>query len=301
MVSRDHSLSGFDQSTFARLGELGQDRCDGAGVPRVRVLASHTDRALGVEAFSGRLLGAGRDPTEHDRRDDPSPLHVRETPHRCAVRNAPSPPRPCGAAAMAAAVARRCHASSIAVVTSPIAGFSSFAGDLGDAAVDATGLLGVRLDSALPILAVGRDHFAQDVLRLVHCRWRLDADAGDEAQTIEIAYRLDLPRLLAVSLLSLGPDAAGLFQDRPDLGAAISPAWRVPCGRAGDGNKVQNFRLAIRTVDNDEFAVERLAVAVLGAPAAAVLAGTAGPDVQLQRRDRVLGDHLEVALRCRHR
>ena len=48
------------------LGELRQDRSDGAGVPRFGIEAAHAHNLLGVDLLCDGLFGAGRDPAEQD-------------------------------------------------------------------------------------------------------------------------------------------------------------------------------------------------------------------------------------------
>ena len=63
-----------------RFGELRQDRCDGARVPRIG--AAVADHLFNVEAFRRRLLGAHADPGEYGRRYQPAPLDIREPADR---------------------------------------------------------------------------------------------------------------------------------------------------------------------------------------------------------------------------
>ena len=114
MVSRDHSPSGLTSRRRASPPAP-------AGSPRPRrhptargSRAGHPDGLLGVEAFGGRLLGARRDPAEQDGSDDPAPFDIAQPPDRRARRNDAVDLTTLRAAAMAAAVARRCQMSSIA-------------------------------------------------------------------------------------------------------------------------------------------------------------------------------------------
>src|SRR5262245_17817702 len=109
----------------------------------------------------------------------------------------------------------------------------------------------------MPSLLVRRDHVVEPVLRLVSVLRRLDADARDETEAVEVAVRLDAARLLCGVALVVGLDAAHGFQDGAQFpGRNIRRFGVTGCG-AGNGEERPEPPLDEAAVERDEFAVER--------------------------------------------
>src|SRR6516225_12177379 len=128
----------------------------------------------------------------------------------------------------------------------------------------------------------------EPVLRLVAVLRRLDADARDEVEAVEVTVRPDTARLLCGVARVVGLDAAPGFQDGAQFpGRNIRRFGVTGCG-AGNGEERPELALGEGAVEHDEFAVKRFAAAVLGTAQPAALAGTAGADGHAHRGDRAV-------------
>src|SRR5262245_1683010 len=151
----------------------------------------------------------------------------------------------------------------------------------------------------MPNLLVRRDRVVEPVLRLVTILRRLDPDARDETEAVEVAVRPDAARLLCGVALIVGLDAARGFQDGAQYGCGNLSRLGVTWRAAGNGEEHPELALRKVAVEHDELAVERFAAAVLGTAQPAVLAGTTGADGHAHGGDRAVRNHIEIALGCR--
>ena len=159
----------------------------------------------------------------------------------------------------------------------------------------------------MPVLAVGRDHHRDNVAvsvvlaaAVVFRLALLDADPGNEAQTVEVAV-LHGAALACLRAHVVRLNAARGFDDRPQLSVRNIGSLCVAVGRPGDDHALPQFALSLRPVDDDEFEVEHLAAAVLRALEESIVAGTARTNGHLQGRDCPVGDQLGAALFGRDR
>ena len=111
------------------------------------------------------------------------------------------------------------------------------------------------------------------------------------------SLRSAVRRARAWSLRSSGLMLARRLEDAAQDAAADFRRLGVPGGRACEHEVAPELAPRVGAVDDDELAVQHLAVAVLGALEHAVLAGTAGADAHLHAGDRAGRDELDIARR----
>src|SRR5262245_47071518 len=110
----------------------------------------------------------------------------------------------------------------------------------------------------MPSLLVRRDHVVEPVLRLVSVPRRLDADARDETEAVEVAVRPDAARLLCGVARVVGLDAARGFEHGAQFpGRNIRRFAMTGCG-AGNGEERPELALGEGAVGRDEFERGRL-------------------------------------------
>src|SRR6516164_3645946 len=142
----------------------------------------------------------------------------------------------------------------------------------------------------MPSLLVRRDHVVEPVLRLVSVLRRLDADARDETEAVEVAVRPDAACFLGGVARVIGLDAACGFQDGAQRACGNLSRLGVTRRAAGNGEQRPDFALREGAVEQDELAVERFTVAVLTAAKPAALAGTTGADGHAHGGDGAVRD-----------
>nr|DAE01805.1 MAG TPA: hypothetical protein [Siphoviridae sp. ct3yx7] len=156
---------------------------------------------------------------------------------------------------------------------------------------------GGRLRLAV-LLHIRRDHRMDTVLvGILPGLVLLDAELGNERQPAKILPAVDAARGLCGLSHIVGTNAPCTFQN----GAQSSPRDVAGCGfaafiqlAAGNDQKLPNLPLGVRTLGNDEFAVQHQRVGRLRLLEPASIAGATGPDAHGQRDDGARGDRVET-------
>ena len=114
----------------------------------------------------------------------------------------------------------------------------------------------------MPVAPVRRDHFEQLVsvgegavtIRLGLAL--LDADFGNEGESVEVSPAIGLTSLLALSLRSFGLMPRADSEDRTQLDVGDFGGFGVSLGYTSDSNQVPKFAVMILPADHLQFAVQ---------------------------------------------